>query len=69
MNFTVADSLSVLLAYMAGPLFFLLPGVAIGRLTNVLQFNERSLPLRFAISIVLSLSVIPVASYLCAMFI
>ncbi|HEY9778220.1 MAG TPA: hypothetical protein V6C81_30940 [Planktothrix sp.] len=66
MDFFITDLASVFLAYLACPLFFLLPGVAIGGLFDVLQFNQRSILARLAIAVLISLSVTPVTSYVAA---
>jgi hypothetical protein len=64
-NFTARDIEATIAAFVLLGLLTVLPGYAIGAITEVFCFNSRTLPARMAIAVCLSIAVAPIATYLC----
>jgi len=67
-NFTLQDIFGIVIAFLLFPLFLFIPGYFIGWISNSLNFRHRSLPLKVLLSLVLSVSVWPIATFLVARF-
>jgi hypothetical protein len=63
LHFLLSDLTGISAGFVLFSLLALLPGYAIGWLTNVLGFRRRSLPFRLAASVPVSLSVAPIIGY------
>jgi hypothetical protein len=66
MNYMLEDLLGALIGVSLFPLFLVVPGFVTGWITNVLQFRQRRPVMRLLLSLVLSLAVDPVASFVLA---
>lgn len=64
-NFTASDIVGTSIVFVLFPLVLVIPGYVLGALLNLFAFDRRTLLARLAISICLSISVIPIATYLC----
>ncbi len=64
-NFTVRDIEATSVAFALFALFTVIPGYVVGALLNIFAFNQRTLLARVAISISLSIAIVPIAVYLC----
>jgi hypothetical protein len=62
-HFLTSDLVAISAAFALFALLALLPGYAIGWLTNVLGFRLRSLPFRLAASVPVSLAIVPIIDY------
>ena len=67
-NFLIADLLGSLAAVCLFPLFVLAPGYVIAWLADLFRFRQRSAGFRIAVSIPLSISICPIATYLAGRF-
>jgi len=65
-NFMLLDLWRTALAFSLYPLFFLAPGYVAGWLTNTLDFRQRSAVTRVLLSLTLSISLMPILTYLLA---
>jgi uncharacterized membrane protein len=63
-NFTSWDIEATSVAFVLFALFTVIPGYVLGALLNVFAFNRRTLAARIAISICLSVAVVPTTVYL-----
>ncbi len=64
-NFTVWDLASTSIVFPLFALFLVVPGYVLGALLNIFAFDRRTLLARVAISVCLSVAVVPIATYLC----
>lgn len=64
-NYTVWDIAATIIAFGLFGLFIVIPGYVLGALLDVFAFGRRTLPARLAISVSLSVAVVPIATYLC----
>jgi hypothetical protein len=62
-HFLTSDYLGILAAFLLFPLIVLLPGYAIGWLTNVLRFRSRTFAFRLTASVPLAITVGPTVSF------
>jgi hypothetical protein len=62
-NFTTRDLAATSFAFLIGSLFLVVPGYVFGYLLDSFEFNRRSTPARIAISLCLSVSVVPITLY------
>src|SRR5262245_58860904 len=67
-NFMLEDVLGALRAIAVFPLFVLAPGYVAAWLLDVFEFRGRSLSFRLAFSLVLSISICPILTYLTGRF-
>ncbi len=65
-NFTLQDILGTTLAFCLFPLVIVFPGYVSGWAFNLFEFRTRLLPTRFAISLLLSISISPILYYIAA---
>ena len=66
LNFFFHDIAGTILAATIMPVFLLVPGYILGHILNIWQFQQRSLPVRIALGLVLSIAVTPGLTYLMA---
>ena len=64
-NFTASDIAATSVAFALFALFLVIPGYVVGALLDIFSFDRRTLPARVAISICLSIAIVPIATYLC----
>src|SRR5437870_1891619 len=64
-NFTAWDIAATLIAFALFALFVVIPGYVLGTLLDLFGFNRRTLLARIAISVSLSIAVVPITVYLC----
>ena len=64
-NFTAADILGTLLAFVLFIPVLVIPGYVVGQLLNLLDFQKRTLPVRLGFALLLSISFSPVFLFLC----
>jgi hypothetical protein len=62
-SFTSRDVAATSLAFVIGSLFLVVPGYVLGFLLDTFEFTRRSLQARVAISLCLSVSVVPITLY------
>jgi hypothetical protein len=62
-NFTARDLAATSFAFFIGSLFLVVPGYVLGTLLDSFGFTRRSTPARIAISLCLSVSVVPITLY------
>jgi hypothetical protein len=67
-NFMLKDSITLVAAAAAMPLFLVIPGYGLGWLSNLFDFRERRQVTRFLIGIVLSVAIFPAATFLLSRF-
>ena len=63
-NFMLADFAGIGIAFLLFSVLTVFPGYTLGWALNVLRFRRREMFFRFAISVPLSIAVVPLASYL-----
>lgn len=68
-NFLVQDVLRSAMGFGVFPLLLFVPGYVVGWMLDLLQFRTRSLTARCALSLVLSIAVAPIVTFLLARFI
>ena len=64
-NFTAYDLTATSIVFPLFALFLVIPGYVLGALLDIFAFDRRTLPARVAISVCLSIAVVPIAVYLC----
>jgi hypothetical protein len=62
-SFTTRDVAATSFAFVIGSLFLVVPGYVLGYLLDIFEFTRRSGPARVAISLCLSVSVVPITLY------
>lgn len=69
LNFTVQDTLHMLLAVLLFPTVLVFPGYVTGWALNIFSFKQRTIPAQYAIAIALSNSIIPVVLFFAFRFV
>jgi hypothetical protein len=64
-NFTAWDASAVSIVFLLFTLFLVVPGYVLGAWLDIFAFDRRTLLARIAISVSLSIAVVPIATYLC----
>ncbi len=67
-DFMLQDLVGTVVAFFLFPLFLLIPGYVLGWLTDALGFRKRLPVTRVLLALVLSIAVVPIATYLVARF-
>src|SRR5687767_12751853 len=66
MNFFVQDFIKSVMAFCLFPVFVFIPGYVLASTLNVMQFRTRSIAAQSALAIAVSVSVVPIVTYLIA---